>query len=282
MSSNVENKEQIRVRALSQLGSIELRPQVAKKEQIPAKVQKLTILHVDDEPTFIEFTIAALPTSKYRVLGAGSVSEAIDLLRNNSVISLILCNISMPEQSGFVLLDFIKKNTHLQMIPIVICSGLVQGEVVRKAHSMGVVGYLAKPYSKELLLEKVEGTLSYQRISILIVSSDRIVSSVLKQSFERNNCRAFAVASSSAAMQTLSENRVDVIISDLVLVDGTGPELLAQIRKNNVSIPIFFLDDRSTKIPESRVISIGAHGIIRRPLNGSEIYRKTTAAIVGK
>ncbi len=282
MSGNSKNKEQIRAKAVSQLGSNELRSQVAKKGQGSAKVQSITILHVDDEPTFIEFTIAVLPPSRYKVLGAGSVSEAIDLLRYNSAISLILCEISMPDQSGFVLLDFLKKNTHLQKIPIVICSDLVQSDVVQKAHAMGVSGYLAKPYSKELLLEKIESILERQKISIMIVSNDCIVSKVLRQSFERKKCQTFAVASSSEAMQTLSENQIDVIITDLVLVDGTGPELLAQIRKSNNSIPIFFLDDQSSKIAEARVISLGANGIIRRPLNGSEIYRKTTAAIIGK
>lgn len=282
MSSNAKNKEQFKARAVSQLDSNELRAHFAKKGKGTANVQSHTILHVDDEPTFIEFTIAALPPSRYKVLGAGNVSEAIDLLRHNSAISLILCEISMPDQSGFVLLDFLKKNSHLQKIPIVICSDLVQSDVVQKAHAMGVNGYLAKPYSKELLLEKIESILERQKVSIMIVSDDCIVSKVLRQSFERKKCQTFAVASSFEAMQTLSENRIDVIITDLVLVDGTGPELLAQIRKIKNSIPIFFLDDQSTKIAEARVISLGANGIIRRPLNGNEIYRKTTAAIIGK
>ncbi len=279
MSSNTGNKEQFRAKALTQLGANVPRTQVVKKDQIQVNVPSVTILHVDDEPVIIELTIAALPAPKYKVLGAANVAEAIDILRKNSAISLILCDIVMPNQNGFVFLDFLKKSFNLQTIPVVVCSGLVQSEVVQKARDLGVAGYLAKPYSKEILLEKIESILAEQKISVLIVSHDRIVSNVLRQTFERKNCQTFAVSSSSEAVQTLGENRIDVVISDLVLVDGTGPELLAKLRESHPRIPIFFLDDPSTNIPEAKVISLGAHGIIRRPLNGSEIFRKTTAAI---
>ncbi len=279
MNPKGDSREQIRAKALSQLGASTTVRKVVKKEKGQSSENLLIILHVDDEPSARALTEAALPTSEYKVLTAESVNEAIDHLRRVSVVSLVLLDIIMPEQDGFVLLKFLQANIRLRGIPVVMVSGMAQNEDVLKAYAMGAIGYIVKPYSLPLLLDKIQFTIKSQQKSILLVSGELIILNILKNTFERKRCRTISVSSSLEAMRSLAENQIDAVISDLTLVDGTGPDLLAQIRENYPSIPFFFLDDALIKIQEEIVISSGANGILRRPLNSSDVCRKVTNSV---
>jgi len=279
MNRKGDSREQIRAKALSQLGANVAPPQLVRKVRSQSNDKLLTILHVDDEPSVIELTIAALPESDYKVLSAGNVAEAIVQLQKISAISLVLLDIIMPGQDGYALLDFLQSNMRLRPIPVVMCSALAESKDVRRARAMGAAGYLAKPYTVSVLLEKIKFTIKSQQKSILLVSEEGIIHNILKKTFERRRCQTSSAVSGHEAIVLLKESRIDVVICDLVLVDGTGPDLLAMMRENNLSIPVFFLDDPYIKIQEEIVISCGADGILRRPLNGSDVYRKVTGAI---
>ena len=279
MKRKGDSREQTRAKALSQLGANLARPQITRKEKSQLSEQAFTIMHVDDEFSAIELTTAALPAADYKVLTAQSVGEAVDHLRKNSAISLVLLDIVLPGQDGYVLLDFLQTNIHLRNIPVVVCSCLAQDKDVRRARAMGACGYLAKPYSLSALVEKVEATLKSQQISILFVSEEGIILNILKKTFERRRCRTLSAVSGHEAILLLKKSPIDAVICDLVLSDGTGPDLLAMMRENNVNTPVFFLDDPLVKIHEEIVVSSGANGILRRPLNSTDVYRKVMGAL---
>lgn len=239
MSNKIDSREQIRAKALSQLGANVARPQLVRKAKSQANENQLTILHVDDEPSVIELTITALPESEYRVLTAVNVAEAITQLQKISTISLVLCDIIMPGQDGYVLLDFLQTNMHLRPIPVIMCSALAQDKDVRRARAMGAISYLAKPYTVSALLEKIESTIKSQQLSILFVSEEGIVLNILKKTFERRRCRTLSAVTGHEAIVLLKKSPIDIVVSDLVLIDGTGPDLLAMMRENGLDFPFF-------------------------------------------
>jgi DNA-binding NarL/FixJ family response regulator len=88
------------------------------------------------------------------------------------------------------------------------------------------------------------------------------------------------VATAEQALRKLAEKRTDIVISDLGLSDGTGPECLLNIREMGIFAPVFFMDDTDSRIGEQDAIAVGAHGLIRRPFSGTDITNQVRGALL--
>lgn len=117
----------------------------------------LPILVIDDNEFIRASMIKFLDSNRYSVVGAGSVSEAMELLREKQ-FGLIITDILMPDTDGFELIDFVKEGDEpLKSTPIIAISGggrSIDAETVLTALEEKVDHVLKKPFSKKDLLEK--------------------------------------------------------------------------------------------------------------------------------
>ena len=84
---------------------------------------------------------------------------------------LILLDLLMPKKDGFYVLEQVKKNPDLKMIPIIVLSNLGGDEEIKKALSLGADDYFVKSqHAIQEILEKVkdylEGRMS-SKVSVL-------------------------------------------------------------------------------------------------------------------
>lgn len=69
-----------------------------------------TVLVVDDEPPVREVVRRLLVHQRFNVLTAGSVAEAVDMMeRTCGAVDLVLTDITMPEQDGWVLFRIVRE-----------------------------------------------------------------------------------------------------------------------------------------------------------------------------
>lgn len=81
----------------------------------------------------------------------------IELATAHERPALILCDIMMPEVSGFDVLKQLKQNPDLKSIPVVMWTNLGGKEEAEKAMALGADGYLVKSdYGPKETLAKVE------------------------------------------------------------------------------------------------------------------------------
>ena len=73
--------------------------------------------------------------------------------------ALVLCDISMPYLNGLDLLSLMQSDARSQSIPVVFISGHTDAETIAKAVKLGAADFLAKPISREQLLESVAACL---------------------------------------------------------------------------------------------------------------------------
>ena len=114
-----------------------------------------TILVVDDEETVRRITERFLSQIGHTVLSAEDGVVALERLEEHGGrLSLVILDLTMPKKDGFETLREIRERwPHL---PVILCSGYSEGRVMTE-ESMGAQGFLKKPFSKEQLLEVVEG-----------------------------------------------------------------------------------------------------------------------------
>lgn len=111
---------------------------------------------------------------------------------------------------------------------------------------------------------------------VLIIEDDPFVAMHLSALAEDAGATSIEMADTEADAVTAAEGcRPDVILSDVRLIAGTGPQAVARIRKDFGPIPVIFV----TGTPEECEPCDYAAAILGKPINDRALARAFTAAI---
>jgi two-component system alkaline phosphatase synthesis response regulator PhoP len=113
------------------------------------------ILVVDDENDILETTSHMLRNSGHDVLTASDGETAIKIVKNNDV-NLIILDAVMPGMHGLDVCRVLKRDPQTKFIPIIIFSALGTGVDMMLDANDKANAYLSKPFSREVLLEKIQ------------------------------------------------------------------------------------------------------------------------------
>ena len=120
----------------------------------------MTALIVDDEPSDLDPTRAALEAAGYRTLTAASTEEALQKFTGNATsIDLAVLDISLPGRNGVELFqDLLRLNPEMRVLFV---SGHVGAEVIR-FYGLRASGrnFLKKPFYEGALLARVGEVMS--------------------------------------------------------------------------------------------------------------------------
>ncbi|MBP3504984.1 MAG: response regulator [Lachnospiraceae bacterium] len=119
---------------------------------------KKTILAIDDDMSYLKQLNSFLQES-YNVIMINSTKLALDYLANH-VPDLILLDYQMPLYNGVALLSILRQNGNCRNIPFIILSGTLDKKALLEFYPYEPSAYLAKPVSKDALLENVERALN--------------------------------------------------------------------------------------------------------------------------
>ncbi len=115
---------------------------------------KEKILIVDDDPNILLSLEFLLVKNGYEVLVARNGMEAIEIIEQ-TVPSIVLLDIMMPDVDGYVICEFIKKNERTKGAKVIFLSAKSKEADISLGYEMGADLYLIKPFSTRLLLEKI-------------------------------------------------------------------------------------------------------------------------------
>jgi CheY-like chemotaxis protein len=124
----------------------------------PAAAGPAQLLVVDDEIEHAEICAALLKRRGYTVAVASSGSEAIALAHQLHP-DLILLDLYMPSVDGFSTAEHLHGHADTRGVPIVILSASGEALSPGRAHDLGVVDCLAKPFRARELIDCVERAL---------------------------------------------------------------------------------------------------------------------------
>jgi CheY-like chemotaxis protein len=110
------------------------------------------ILAVDDADLILHVLGTFLQNTSYSLTCTTSANSALNFLKTNRP-DLFILDIEMPEMSGYDLAMRIRAGG--QQAPIIFLTGNTTQESVEKALMVGAVDYIAKPISKDKLLERI-------------------------------------------------------------------------------------------------------------------------------
>ena len=121
----------------------------------------IRILAVDDEPDLRSLLRILLKNKGYEVLEAASGQEAVDKVRSEPRIDLVIMDIMMPGLNGIEACAEIRK---FSTVPMLFLTAKSQLADKAEAYASGGDDYLAKPFSQNELMMKVESLTRRYRV----------------------------------------------------------------------------------------------------------------------
>jgi DNA-binding response OmpR family regulator len=107
------------------------------------------VLVADDEPHIGRIIKMKLEQGPFRVTLAYDGREALDLLRRETDVDLVLLDLMMPHLSGLDVLAAMKADSRLHDLPAIIAAG--QEQQHHRAMELGASEFLTKPFSPKKL-----------------------------------------------------------------------------------------------------------------------------------
>lgn len=123
-------------------------------------MQKPNILIVDDVPINREL-LSYILRDQYQVFDAENGARAIEMIESQErLFHLVLLDIQMPGIDGFGVLEKMREKNLLRHLPVIIISGESSDTAILHAYKLGAVDFFTKPFSPEIVLNRVHNILS--------------------------------------------------------------------------------------------------------------------------
>jgi two-component system chemotaxis response regulator CheY len=120
----------------------------------------LRFLVVDDFSTMRQLVRSFLNDLGYRdVVEADSGDRALPILKKGQ-IDFLVTDWNMPGMPGLELLKAVRSDPNLANLPVLLVTAEAKREQIVEAAQAGVNGYVVKPFTAQVLKEKIEKILA--------------------------------------------------------------------------------------------------------------------------
>lgn len=119
------------------------------------------ILIVDDSKFNREILSEIL--NQYTVIEVKNGYEALEYMKADKNIALVLLDLVMPEMDGFEVLKYMNQNHLIDEIAVMIISINKDDQSIEKAYELGISGYITRPFSSAVVLKKVNNIISHYK-----------------------------------------------------------------------------------------------------------------------
>ena len=114
-----------------------------------------SVLIVDDSAAMRRTLALSLEKAGYRVIQAKDGKEALEQLQQMNNISLVICDIEMPNMNGFEFLGQRRRYPELTKIPVAMLTSRSNDKHRKLATHLGANAYFTKPYIEQKFLQSI-------------------------------------------------------------------------------------------------------------------------------
>ncbi|MBT8335427.1 MAG: response regulator, partial [Gemmatimonadetes bacterium] len=204
----------------------------------------LQVLVVDDEDDARLMLSHHLRDFGCAVLTATSGAEAVEVARREQP-DLVTLDLLMPEVDGAEVLRRLRDDPATRSIPVIVVS--VEA-TARRTQFQDVAALVQKPVDRDALREAIETALPAPVAGrVLTLIEDPEEAARLERALDEAGMTVLAVRDAEEGLRSMALDPPDALVVDLEQADGSGEELLSQIRRNpwHADLPTVVLTTRS-------------------------------------
>ncbi|QFS83465.1 Nitrogen assimilation regulatory protein [Roseivivax sp. THAF40] len=115
--------------------------------------------------------------------------------------------------------------------------------------------------------------------TVLVADDDRTIRTVLTQALTRAGCKVHATSSLTTLMRWVGEGKGDVVISDVVMPDGNGLEMLPKIQQDRPDLPVIVISAQNTIMTAIQAAEAEAYDYLPKPFDLPDLMKRTARAL---
>lgn len=267
------------------------------------------VLVIEDNPINLELMTYLLDAWGYRTLTATDGDEGIVLARRERP-DLIVCDVQMPGTDGYGVARVLKADEALRRIPLIAVTAFAMVGDREKCLAAGFDGHFAKPIEPATFMAAlqqfvpgrapaapadagaappIEATMAAELkapapgLTLLMVDDSESNLEFKQHLLEPAGYAVRFADSAEAALVVLRTQRVDLVVSDVMMHDGDGFGLLERVRGEPAwrGLPFMFLTASARdEASQRRGLALGADAFLLRPIEPERLLREIRACLL--
>jgi two-component system cell cycle response regulator len=246
------------------------------------------VLVIEDNPASLDLIVYLLKAFGHSPLLARDGLQGIEVARNERP-DLILCDIQLPGANGVEVCRQLKNDPAFRDVPMVAVTAYAMVGDREKLLSEGFNGYLSKPINPQTFIDQVSPYLrtnegqpetsapvssrakvEVKEGTILVVDNSPVNIKLSRSMLEPFGYKIIEAKGVDEAMKILSEEKPDLILSDLHMPKKDGFDFVREVKSNAElsKIPFVFISSTVWGDRErNHALSLGADQFIIRPID---------------
>ncbi|MGM0509175.1 MAG: response regulator [Fusobacteriota bacterium] len=268
---------------------------------IDLKIDKLTILFIDDNALNREITKKMLIQEGAKVILAESGSEGLEILAKEEKIDLVLLDVHMDKMDGFTTAKLIREKFGNKPNILMFTSVDIRDKITRMKQ-LGVTHYLIKPVRRQELFAKIKLAFNQKNIDamekdlkeieeiekierlentnedILIAEDNPVNMDTLKSMIEElGDFNILEAQNGEEAIEIYHENYPKVVLMDIQMPILNGEEasivINEEAREKDREVSIFALTAYARQKERERFLALGMKDVVTKPFKIKEIQK---------
>ena len=117
---------------------------------------------------------------------------------------------------------------------------------------------------------------------MLVADDDRTIRTVLTQALTRAGCKVHATSSLTTLMRWVAEGKGDTIITDVMMPDGNGLEMLPKIASDRPGLPVIVISAQNTIMTAIQAADAKAFDYLPKPFDLPDLMKRVSKALEQK
>lgn len=115
--------------------------------------------------------------------------------------------------------------------------------------------------------------------TVLVADDDRTIRTVLTQALTRAGCRVHATSSLTTLLRWVEEGKGDLVISDVIMPDGNGIEMLPRISALRPGLPVIIISAQNTIMTAIQATEADAWDYLPKPFDLPDLLQRSSRAL---
>jgi CheY-like chemotaxis protein len=238
------------------------------------------VLVVEDQDTVRNLTVTVLKEHGYRVLDAAHGEDALLVAeRHPGPIHLLLTDVVMPHMTGKEVAERLKALR--PELKVLYMSGYAADVIVRRELLSSDAPYLAKPFAPDVLAAKVREVLGQPRLeaTILVVDDEESVRGFFQQVLAGAGFEVVVARDGAEALKKARERRFDLLLTDLVMPEQEGLEIIRILRKERPDLKVVAVSGAFGGTFLKTAQLLGANATLLKPVSPDQLLAAVQGAL---
>lgn len=165
----------------------------------------------------------------------------------------------------------INEDSHKFFSDILKGAGVIKRQI--KQLEMGVYK------EKHSRIKKIKSKIVENKGNILLLDDDRLISAILKDSFEKEGYNMMTTTDHEEAIDYILHKDINIALIDIIMPKMNGFDVFDILKKNGVDIPIIFLSGKSFIHYKVDALSRGVDDYITKPFEIKEVIARVERSL---